>query len=483
MPQLWFSCPDPAGGRWFKNGGRQTWFALFVIVVLVIGGTAVGPYSDKALIQIPTFLSMFSAAMVTINFMLAVLLAIKGTIGNDGNAIRLGAAYLYVSFIIIPQTASFPGGVMPVPLIGGSGSPVWIWCFWHAGFALAIIYYAWHALWPEPKPASVRIAVAVALAITLAATLLATTGLPLLPAFLADGHTLFSGSAKWAPVTVFVLTVAALCSVACLRARNPEQLWLVVGMVASCFDVWLTWHGTTRYTLGWYIAKIESLVASLTVLTSLIHDITKLYTEAAASAQAFSLLARKDGLTGIANRRAFDERLDQEFRRARRDQLPISLILLDVDCFKKYNDRYGHQAGDDCLRQVCEAVEAATLRPGDLVARYGGEEIAVLLPTIDEYGAMMTAERIRAAVQALGLAHRDSPFGITTVSAGVDTMRPSGNGMSPADLISAADAALYRAKAHGRNQVCSGVPDKPKLAGIDALLVPSNQITADSTSA
>jgi diguanylate cyclase (GGDEF)-like protein/PAS domain S-box-containing protein len=167
-------------------------------------------------------------------------------------------------------------------------------------------------------------------------------------------------------------------------------------------------------------------------------------------------MAHQDGLTGLANRRRFDELLDEEFRRARRHELPLGVVLLDVDCFKLYNDHYGHLAGDQCLISISRAVEGATRRPGDQAARYGGEEIVVLLPVTDLAGTVAIAERIREAVSMLAIAHPGSPDGIVTISAGASSMIPIRSDTVPAELVSAADQALYRAKAEGRNRVCAG---------------------------
>jgi diguanylate cyclase (GGDEF)-like protein/PAS domain S-box-containing protein len=166
-------------------------------------------------------------------------------------------------------------------------------------------------------------------------------------------------------------------------------------------------------------------------------------------------MAHQDGLTGLANRRRFDELLDEEFRRARRHELPLGLVLLDVDCFKLYNDHHGHLAGDQCLISICRAVEGAARRPGDQAARYGGEEIAVLLPVTDMAGTLAIADRIRDSVSRLAIAHPASPNGIVTISAGASSIIPIRRDDVPAGLVHAADRALYRAKAEGRNRVCA----------------------------
>lgn len=165
-------------------------------------------------------------------------------------------------------------------------------------------------------------------------------------------------------------------------------------------------------------------------------------------------IAMLDGLTGIANRRKFDEALASLWHQCRRDQEPLSLIMLDVDYFKRYNDHYGHQAGDDCLRALADAFRRALLRPQDLLARIGGEEFACLLPWTDATGAMTTAERIKDAVHQLALDHQASPVGkIVTVSMGLVTQIPGfANGSSR--LMELADQALYRQKANGRDGIC-----------------------------
>jgi diguanylate cyclase (GGDEF)-like protein/PAS domain S-box-containing protein len=168
---------------------------------------------------------------------------------------------------------------------------------------------------------------------------------------------------------------------------------------------------------------------------------------------ALQAMVNRDSLTGLANRRCFDIQLVEEFRRAQRQDLPLALILLDVDDFKQFNDCHGHLAGDACLRRIAAAVEGVLCRPGDLAARYGGEELVVLLPATDEAGAMRIAERMRQAVAALRIPHAANSHGIVTVSAGACAVTPVGDDDRPSDLIATADRALYQAKLAGRNLV------------------------------
>ena len=175
-------------------------------------------------------------------------------------------------------------------------------------------------------------------------------------------------------------------------------------------------------------------------------------TEQQAQSELLHRLAYVDGLTGIANRRQFDQQLEAEWRRCRRSGKPLAVLLLDIDYFKQYNDLYGHQQGDECLKAVATALRGQLGRSHDLVARYGGEEFVCLLPECDAAGALHKGQELCHAVQALGLAHAQSRVAdVVTISVGVACQVPDGEG-SPAALLQQADMQLYQAKAQGRNR-------------------------------
>lgn len=162
-------------------------------------------------------------------------------------------------------------------------------------------------------------------------------------------------------------------------------------------------------------------------------------------------LSYKDGLTGVANRRMFDSIMEMEWANARRNSQPLSLILLDIDYFKQYNDRYGHVQGDQCLKQIGQVLTAAATRSRDFVARFGGEEFVLVLPETDEASAAKIAERCRALLFKEQIPHENSPAGqILSVSIGVGTVIPT-LADEPVAFIEAVDRRLYQAKEHGRN--------------------------------
>lgn len=216
-------------------------------------------------------------------------------------------------------------------------------------------------------------------------------------------------------------------------------------------------HWVVSASLGVALLALSALVFHLVRLTRRLRASERKLLEIRQQLEASNAVLQQrstvDGLTGVANRRVFDEALGSEWTRAMRNGYSIAVILADIDHFKRHNDQYGHQAGDECLRVVAQTLAAAVKRSGDLVARYGGEEFAVILPNADSKGATAVAERLRLAVEQIRLAHVGSVTGRdVTISLGVAAAVPA-RGASPRSLVEAADEALYQAKAVGRNQV------------------------------
>jgi diguanylate cyclase (GGDEF)-like protein len=193
--------------------------------------------------------------------------------------------------------------------------------------------------------------------------------------------------------------------------------------------------------------RISQMRYSLVVLTRRLDEANR----------ELQRLSSVDSLTGIANRRQFDDTLLREWRRALRKKLSIALLICDVDFFKHYNDHFGHQGGDECLRRIATSLSDQVKRPTDLVARYGGEEFAIVLPDTDADGARRVAEAMREAIEAMHLVHAPSSGkSWVTISLGLAAAVPEAGNASPQRLLEAADAALYEAKRAGRNR-CMGV--------------------------
>jgi len=224
-------------------------------------------------------------------------------------------------------------------------------------------------------------------------------------------------------------------------AENGNSLW---GMLTAynCSGV--------REWQQWEIDFLQHLANQVAIAI----EQSQLYRKLAIANQKLQQLATTDGLTGIANRRQFDRVLSLEWRRLAREELPLSLIMFDIDFFKLYNEFYGHLGGDDCLRQVAGAIASATNRAGDLTARYGGEEFALVLPNTSAEGANAVAQKICDGIASLKLPHARSSIGpYVTLSCGIATAIPSAR-ESPNALIRSADSALFKAKTEGKNRIC-----------------------------
>ena len=219
-------------------------------------------------------------------------------------------------------------------------------------------------------------------------------------------------------------------------------------------DDWKVAHSSTSIPFGvardGEVYPVAQLQAHNRELQALVEERTQALAQANERLQQ---LSRTDGLTGIANRRRFDEALVQEWARAQRAGTPLSLVMLDVDWFKHFNDHYGHLAGDACLQTLALTLaQAGARREGDLAARYGGEEFMVLLPATDADAALEVARHLQHAIHALALPHEGVAPGRVTVSFGVASGVP-GRGQQPQDLVRRADLALYRAKQGGRDRI------------------------------
>ncbi|MEW6322364.1 MAG: diguanylate cyclase [Acidobacteriota bacterium] len=224
--------------------------------------------------------------------------------------------------------------------------------------------------------------------------------------------------------------------------------------------------------------RIQALEARIRELESEIEDRTRHLEDAS---KALRRLATVDGLTGISNHRHFRDFLEAEWRRAMRDHAALSVVMIDIDYFKAYNDGFGHQAGDSCLKRVAEKLAQGVGRPGDLVARYGGEEFVAVLGDTDADGAVALAERLRGHIEDLRIPHPRSLCGRwVTVSCGAATTFPTRDS-HPDELVGEADRALYRAKREGRNRVALPPisPDAPgafgRVVGGDVIAFPDRR--------
>ena len=434
-----------------RVNARQRTIAQAACGVLGVVTLAALPFARVPLAVFSAFIPMFGAAFLVGSLLIAYLLMGQFFASRWMPLALLSGAFLFLGCMVVPGMFAYPAIVGS----GGAGTAAirlttWCWIFWHAGFAIWLSAYAWADVRAVRRlsPAGARmvfgIVVAAACGSAAAFGFVAIHGNGALPPVFADGSYAI-GFQSGVFAVLLALAVGSLALVALLtRAKTIVHLWVLVAMAATCCDLILILNSGARFSVGWYFARVELLAIGALLVTSFLGHVNAMSADLAA-------LATIDGLTGVGNRRLYDDHLEAAYRNAVRHGESLGLILLDVDHFKEFNDAYGHIAGDDALRALAGVMKESLGRSIDVVARFGGEEFAVLLPESDVPGALVVAERMRAGIEALGIAHPSTiAGGRLTVSLGVTAL---GEGESPAEFAMRADAALYRAKALGRNRV------------------------------
>ena len=287
---------------------------------------------------------------------------------------------------------------------------------------------------------------------------------------IAEGHAgQYFGEMALIEKKVRSATLTALGEVVVLEIPEPQYLTYITRHPDALLALLRTLSDRSRHDLDTLAEEHRKLRRYAQDMEDTNIELKEIKRQLEEKNRQLERLSTLDTLTGLANRRRFDESLLQEWRRALRDQGSLSLIFGDIDFFKGYNDSYGHQAGDECLSRVARAIAEVVNRPADLAARYGGEEFVVLLVDTVLEGAVFLAEQMRDRIESLHIAHRSSGLGaFLTASFGVASLVPR-PGLKPEDLIALADHALYAAKQQGRNRVvASGALDAPPAASREA---------------
>ncbi|KVC28685.1 GGDEF domain-containing protein [Burkholderia pseudomultivorans] len=437
---------------------RQRWFGTLTALAIVLTLGVAAPHADVALPAVEPFMPMCALTVFTTASLTAFFLGAQFTVTRQPVFGALGGAYAFTALAVALQLLTFPGVFSPQGLLGAlPRSAMWMWIFWHAGFPcfVMIALLARDRLARAPIDARHTRGWAFVLiggpAIVAALLCVLTLRVPLPSAFRPPAET------SVLPVGGIVLAVWLLNALALTavliagRLRTTLDLWLAIAMLACLADTTLNAMSTTRFTVGWYLARVFSMFTPGVLVCVLAWEVTMLYQRLSDAHATLVHSAARDGLTGAFNRSHFNDRFHTLFLQARRQREPLSLLMVDVDHFKAYNDAYGHVKGDACLVAIAHALAGVVRRPTDLVARYGGEEFAIVLPNTDARGARIVAEEARQAVLRLDLV-MPAPEGRVSVSVGCATV--SSDALSTSDaLIEAADAALYRAKADGRDRV------------------------------
>jgi len=499
--QIWaYLSSEPAGKREF----RAAWATVLLSAVIFL---AVVTHAREPLAQFPVFIPIYVTTMVISDLITAVLLFGQYRALMSPGLLVLAGAYFFTATATFAYALIFPGLFAPTGLLGsGPQTSSAMYMFWHAGFPLLVMLYA---LTKRPQPgitaeteachlshpkARARIGAVIfaILVVVTAFTTFATQGQDMLPAFLEVNRTTVTGK-------VFLIGIWLLAFLALILhwRRKPHavlDVWLYVVLSAWLFDLALSAVlNTGRYDLGWYAGRIYGVLAACYLLIVLLSENARHYDRLVQNGADLRIandslleMSMQDGLTGLANRRAFDTYLTEQIAIAQRHKRPLTLAAVDVDHFKAYNDRYGHQAGDDCLKAIAAALKSCCQRPGDLAARCGGEEFSLILPDTDRAGAAHIAAAVLDAIASLRIPHASSATAPhISVSVGAAILAGESNvPLAPAQLIAQADRALYCAKENGRNQSVlsdgEGVGFTPICSALGAPATPDSDALAAS---
>jgi len=426
--------------------------AALIVAGMLVGIAAIAqPFAPHALPASPQINAILVTATIVMSFVTAFLIFAQYFVARQLPLALLGTAFLYAAAIGVPYLAGYSDVLSHRGLLDNAQASTYLWLFWHAGFVLLVLAYAITSSRTSPllneaetRDGALWCVFSVVVAVPFLTFVSAARNL--LPALGSHGSYALIGTYGLAPILVGLCGAVLIATLAITRGRTILNLWLCVALFASLLDVLLATFGERSYSVGWYISRIHNLLSSAIVLGVFLHELT-------AFSAHHARLAAFDALTGLPNRRTLDQRLAGLVGDRRRRTDAFSVLMIDIDHFKMFNDKYGHATGDEGLRAVAVAIKKCLSRAPDLAARYGGEEFCVVLPDTDRHGALTMGEKIRTAVEKLHVPHASGPIRVT-VSIGCVSVN-AGKRMSHdvTEILMIADRALYTAKASGRNRV------------------------------
>lgn len=443
---------------------RRHYVAATLTAVAILGVTVLALPNARALcVVVPAFMPIFGTSIVLSEALTAFLLWMQFRVSGLVFFAALTGAYVFGAVTATMHLIVYPG-VFATDGLSGSGrqTAIWLWLLWRGGYALSVMIAIKVAKAYGPRVTAAathsRLAMISIIAPVLVSVLLSSAAIrfhALLPDLvsgnLPDRHL----SANPITIGIAVLCGAALAyQIVTTRLRTAVDLFTAVALLAGLMDVALTIAAGPRYSVGWYAARLASMCSAGALLGALLNETGRAYQSLAFAHSALRDFSIRDALTGVFNRAHFDERFRQELSIASETGSPVSLLLIDVDHFKAYNDEYGHLAGDACLQSVARTLQATLGCPGGFVARYGGEEFAAVLPDCEPDIAVQIADRLRKSVLQTTAGLRKNVPGRSHVTVSVGHASSSlHRRLDASALLAAADLALYRAKKLGRNRV------------------------------
>jgi diguanylate cyclase (GGDEF)-like protein len=429
-----------------RPAGERTRTAAFNFVIATCIAALASTAFDGWSVLLPTFVPVVAAMWASAELLTAFLLLSQFLVNGVRLLLVLGAAYAFTGLLAIPYLVRFPGALGGHPSAVAPQVSLSLWSIWHLAFpavvAAGIVLDRGTGARVLDRARMRRDCIIVLAVVTIAcigssaAVFLLRGSLPIL-----FSHGRFTPLFEFAIVpTVILANAAVMVLVAVQTPLTALDVWLAVALAIAAIDATLNTYAGGRYSPSWYVGKLLTLTTASVVLVALLGEVSALYRRVGA-------LAMNDSLTGLLNRSTFDDCTAWTFSLLRRQHGEVAMLMIDVDFFKSYNDRYGHPAGDACLRRVGAALSQTLRRGDDVVARYGGEEFVALLPLASLQSATDLAERLRLAVLALAIPHAGgvAGLGVVTISIGVGYTHDV-TADDPTALLAVADRALYAAK-------------------------------------
>lgn len=438
------------------SDAKQLRRTIIVGIILVILTLISIPFADIQLKNNDALLPIFISINIMSELITAYIFFAQYRISRSFPILILGLTYLYSGLITIPYLLTYPGVFSASGLMqAGSQTSIWIWYDWHVGFLIGILIYIGcikvldHNESASDYRRNIRIGILLILCIVTIITLATTVGKSYLLTLIIEESYASSMSYFFG---AFLLALNVIALLLCLKItikkdKNILNLWICISVLACLLEISLSIIAGGRYTLGWYIARVFSIVSALSIFFIFIVEITFLYQKITANEMKLKELINIDGLTGIPNRRYLDEYLDKKIKLNER----ITFIMFDIDDYKLFNSYYGHQMGDECLKQVAQKALACAKKYEAIVARYGGEEFAIILPNSSLEQGYHISETIRKEIADMKIPHYGiGENEIVTCSFGISSTIVK-DVLSIQSLVHQADLALFEAKRNGKN--------------------------------
>jgi diguanylate cyclase (GGDEF)-like protein len=433
---------------------------------VVLLGCATIPFAGLPLGTSYPVLSIVVGVSIVLVGLAGVLLWAQAHVTASIPLLVLAAFYGATAVLMTPYLLLYHGlwPNLAAAISAGPQASAWLWFAWHLVFVSSPIAYlvARRFFGSGGHTGFARLsrralAALIVLPAACAAPAIWIANLP--PVSLHGARTVFAWETGATVVAVSLVAIAMLFQHN--RFRSVLDVCLAITGLCMILDVTLTVMGAAPFSLGWYVSRIYIVIASSTLLVALLLQTATLYAQLAKTADRLRDESLTDVLTGLANRRSFDLRMEQVLADGVRLSRGAALLMIDVDNFKAFNDAHGHLGGDECLRDLAKTVNDCLSRTRDMVARYGGEEFAVIMADTDMRGAWIVAERVRSSIEGMGIpTPRGAQYPAVTVSIGATAVESTA-GVTADAFIEQADRALYRAKETGRNRTASWPLSEP----------------------